>query len=67
MSEGIIEFCFGPNLGLKLEAGTKLNNYASVCLRCMYLLGLGDCQLSLAGAWAEFDKALLTSLIILIV
>ena len=67
MSKGILEFRFSQNLGLTLEGETKLNNYASVCLRCMYLLGLGDCQLSLAGAWAEFDKALLTSLIILIV
>ena len=24
-SKGILEFRFGPNLGLKLEAGTKLN------------------------------------------
>ena len=25
-SKGILEFRFGPNLGLRLEAGTKLNN-----------------------------------------
>ena len=25
-SKGILEFCFCPNLGLRLEAGTKLNN-----------------------------------------
>ena len=25
-SKGILEFHFGPNLGLRLEAGTKLNN-----------------------------------------
>ena len=25
-SKSILEFCFGPNLGLRLEAGTKLNN-----------------------------------------
>ena len=25
-SEGILEFRFGPGLGLRLEAGTKLNN-----------------------------------------
>ena len=25
-SKGILEFNFGPNLGLRLEAGTKLNN-----------------------------------------
>ena len=25
-SKGISELCFGPNLGLRLEAGTKLNN-----------------------------------------
>ena len=24
-SNGILEFCFGPYLGLRLEAGTKLN------------------------------------------
>ena len=27
-SKGILEFRFGPNLGLKLEAWTKLNNIA---------------------------------------
>ena len=27
-SKGILEFHFGPNLGLRLEAGTKLNNNA---------------------------------------
>ena len=27
-SKGILEFCFGPNLGLRLEAWTKLNNKA---------------------------------------
>ena len=25
LSNAIIEFCFGPNLRLRLEAGTKLN------------------------------------------
>ena len=25
-SKGILELCFGPNLGLRLEAYTKLNN-----------------------------------------
>ena len=25
-SKAILEFLFGPNLGLRLEAGTKLNN-----------------------------------------
>ena len=25
-----LEFCFGPNLGLRLEAGTKLNNIVVV-------------------------------------
>ena len=25
-SKGILEFHFGPSLGLRLEAGTKLNN-----------------------------------------
>ena len=25
-SKGILEFHFGPDLGLRLEAGTKLNN-----------------------------------------
>ena len=29
-SKGILEFCFGPNLGLILEAGTKLNNYSQL-------------------------------------
>ena len=26
-SKGILEFRFGPNLGLRLEAWTKLNNF----------------------------------------
>ena len=29
-SKGILEFRFGPNLGLRLEAGTKLNNIADI-------------------------------------
>ena len=28
-SKGILEFRFGPNLGLRLEAWTKLNNIES--------------------------------------
>ena len=35
-SKGILEFCFRPNLGLILEAGTKLSNIVptinAVCL-----------------------------------
>ena len=27
--KGILEFCFGPNLGLRLEDGTKLNKMCS--------------------------------------
>ena len=34
-SKGILEFRFGPNLGLRLEAGTKLNIYSMI----MELLG----------------------------
>ena len=29
-SKGILEFRFGPSLGLRLEARTKLNNFADI-------------------------------------
>ena len=31
-SIGILEFCFGPNLGLRLEGGTKLNKKLNLTL-----------------------------------
>ena len=34
-SKGILEFRFGPNLGLRLETWTKLNNY-SIIVRKAY-------------------------------
>ena len=33
----ILGFCFGPNLGLRLEAGTKLNNTERAATTANYL------------------------------
>ena len=39
-SKGILGFCFGPNLGLRLGAGTKLNKIAWYQLNPPTNLGL---------------------------
>ena len=40
-AKGILEFRFGPSLGLRLEPRTKLNNLHHTCLLPRWVSGVG--------------------------
>ena len=56
-SKGILEFPFGPNLGIRLEACTKLNNNSenwNICSLCFSCPVLQNCSNSLVTNFLFF-------------